>query len=223
MATTEEIKRKVNDHLLMDDRVFPADISVEVTEETVKLFGTVPTYTSLRAAEEDALQIPEVRRVQNELKVKLPEEISTPSDAEIADRIKSIFVWHENLRSFDLVIHVENGRTILEGSVDSYWRKILAEDLAFSVTGVREVSNEIIIVPTGNEEDESIARNILEKIKLKENLNATDIDVKVQDGEVILSGQTETQSEAFAAYEAAIYTRGVTHVKDEMIVRRDIV
>lgn len=221
MATTDEIKRSVTDRLLMDDRVFPADISVDVTDATVKLSGTVPTYTSLRAAEEDVRYVPGVQKVENKLKVSLPEEITAPTDDEIADRISSIFSWHENLRSFKLSLEVERGWVTLQGSVDSYWRKILAEDLAFSVTGVIEVSNEITIVPTGDATDKSIAREIKEKIKQRQDLEVENIDVKVANGEVTLSGIARSNSEALAAYDAAIYTRGVTHVVDEIVQSKE--
>lgn len=221
MATTDEIKRTVTDRLLMDDRVFPADISVDVTDATVKLSGTVPTYTSLRAAEEDVRFVPGVRKVENQLKVSLPEEITAPTDDEIADRITSIFRWHENLRSFNLSVEVDSGWVTLGGSVDSYWRKVLAEDLAFSVTGVIEVSNEITIVPTGDATDQSIARTIKDKIKQRKDLEVEDIDVKVANGEVTLSGIVRNNAEALAVYDTAIYTRGVTRVIDEIIVSQE--
>lgn len=221
MATTEELKRRVNDRILLDDRVVPADISVDVSDSTVTLSGTVPTYTSLRAAENDALFVPGVTAVYNKLKVSHPEDITIPTDAEIADRIKRIYEWHESLNSYDIVVNVENGWVTLDGSVGSYWQKITAADLAFTVTGVIDVQNELTIVPTRDVEDESIAQNIKETIKLGGDADVDKIDVIVRNGRVTLKGVADTHSEAMAAYDAAIYTTGVTHVDDQITVLRD--
>lgn len=219
--TTDEIKRKVNNRLLLDDRVIPANISVEVHDATVKLTGTVTTYTSFKAAEEDALYVPGVEGVENELSVMFPAELSVPTDQEIADRIQSIFSWNENLKPFDLSVQVDHGWVTLEGSVNSFWKKLIAEDLAYTVTGVIDISNEITIVPSGDATDESIAENIKNSIKLRGDVGLEGIDIKVQDGVVTLSGVADNHSEALAAYDAAIYTRGVVHVNDELTVLRD--
>lgn len=94
------------------------------------LAGTVLTFTSLGAAADDALHVPGVKAVRNELRVGFPDEITAPDDTEIENRIKSMFSWHENLKDFDFNINVENGWVNLEGAVDSYWKKVQAAELA---------------------------------------------------------------------------------------------
>lgn len=221
MMKTEEIKKKVNDRILLDDRVVPADISVDVSDSRVILSGTVPTYTSLRAAENDALLVPGVTEVYNKLIVSMPEELPVPTDAEIKERIENIFRWHENLSSFTLSVQVENGWVSLEGTVNSYWKRIIAEDLAYTVEGVINVKNDIRVVPR-RVTDETLARNIQETINLRGGIQVNDLDVRVENGTVTLTGLAETHSDALAASEAAIYSPGVTHVNDKITVRRNV-
>jgi hyperosmotically inducible protein len=55
MARTEEqIKRDVVDQLYWDNRVDASDVTVEVSNGTVTLRGTVPTYFASTAALNDA-------------------------------------------------------------------------------------------------------------------------------------------------------------------------
>lgn len=220
MATTEELKRRVKDRILLDDRVVPANISVNVSESTVTLSGTVPTYTSLRAAENDALLVPGVTEVYNKLIVSMAEEVPVPTDQEIEERIRNIYRWHENLSAFDILVSVDNGWVTLEGSVDSYWKKIIAEDLAHTASGVIDVKNKLQVVPK-EVTDEHLARNIQETINLRGGINVKDLDVMVQNGTVTLNGVAETHADALAALEAATYSPGVTHVNDRIIVRRN--
>lgn len=55
MARTEEqIKRDVVDQLFWDIRVDASDVTVEVSNGTVTLRGTVPTYLAAKAAIDDS-------------------------------------------------------------------------------------------------------------------------------------------------------------------------
>ena len=220
MTTKEEIIKRVNDRLLLDDRVVPADISVDVNDSRVILSGTVPTYTSLKAAENDALFVPGVSGVYNQLKVSLPEEVSVPTDSEIRERIQNIYRWHENISSANVDVQVQNGWVSLEGSIDSYWKKRVAEDLAYTVQGVIGVKNKLQAQSKGLT-DERIAQSIQETVQLRGDIQVKDLGVHVQDGVVTLTGEAETHSDALAASDAAIYTSGVTHVEDQIAVRRN--
>lgn len=193
---------------------------MDVNDSKVTLSGTVPTYTSLRAAENDALLVPGVTAVYNELLVKRPEELSVPTDSEIKERVENIYRWHESLSTSDLSVQVKNGWVSLEGSTDSYWKKIIAEDLANTAEGVINVKNNIRVLARGVS-DEQLARNIQEIIQLRRDIHIKGLDVEVQKGTVTLTGEAETHSDALAAADAAIFSKGVTHVNDKISVRKN--
>lgn len=218
MITTEEIKRRVKNQLRWDDRVFSEHVEVDVADSTVTLSGEVPTYTSLKAAEDDALFTPGVKAVQNNLKVKYPEGVSVPTDSEIEERIQQIYKWNTHLNPYDLSVKVKNGWVSIGGTVESFWKKMVAEELAYSVGGVIAVSNEITIVPTKDISDQKIAEAVKDTIQYRSGIDVDTIDIKVEDGVVTLSGSTRTRSSASAAYETALYTAGVKGVVDEMVI-----
>lgn len=218
MATTEEIKRRVKEQLRWDERVFSEEVNVEVKDSTVELSGTVSTYLSLRAAENDALFTPGVNAVQNNIQVKYPEGVTVPSDSEIEKRINSIYSWHANLSSYDLNVKVENGWVTLGGTVDSFYKKMIAEDLAYTVNGVIDIKNEITIVPTRKISDQGIAEAIKDALKIRAEVELDEVDIKVANGVVSLTGAVSSRTAANVAYETALYTAGVTGVVDNIMV-----
>lgn len=177
-------------------------------------------YISSQAAENNALLVPGVTAVVNKLRVMYPEDVEIPTDEEISNRIKNIYKWNANLNAYQLSVCVKHGFVTLSGSVNNYWKKTLAEGLAYSVTGVINVTNEITTVPTQNVSDQTIAESIKSAIKLRAEVDIEDIDLKVENGVVTLSGSTHTRYEATAAYEAALFTTGVKDVIEDITVLR---
>ena len=62
----------------------------------------------------------------------------------IGRKLKSDPLVHD----FPITVEVRGKKVVLGGKVDSYSRKYLAEDLAFSVHGVDGLENLIHVVPT---------------------------------------------------------------------------
>jgi osmotically-inducible protein OsmY len=52
---------------------------------------------------------------------------------------------HWDLDATDIEVRVNNGEVTLSGSVDSRWAKRIAEDVAESVSGVKDVDNNLRI------------------------------------------------------------------------------
>lgn len=62
---------------------------------------------------------------------------------------------HGDLDASDVDVKVENGEVTLTGKVDSRWAKRMAEDLAESCMGVRDVMNQIKVKADGAPSDMS--------------------------------------------------------------------
>ncbi len=67
----------------------------------------------------------------------------TRSDDRIKEDLCERLTDHPDLDATDIEIKVHNGEVVLTGTVNERWSKRMAEDLAESVTGVKQVQNQI--------------------------------------------------------------------------------
>ena len=75
-------------------------------------------------------------------------------DSEIRSNIERAFTSDNELYPFDLNVTVGAGWVTLEGTVDAFWKKVRAEDLALGMRGVINLTNKIAVVPTQTIADE---------------------------------------------------------------------
>lgn len=215
MTTDEQIKQKIEEELFWDSRIDDSKINVEVEDGIVKLKGEVSSCSQMFSAENSVWHIPGVGGVNNELNVVLTE---TPIDDQILDAVKNILTWSPYIDSSKIKISVDGGLVTLEGSVDTYWKKMRAENIVFDIKGVNQVSNKLSIVPTKDFVDEQIANSIVSAIDRNLNIDAEIVDIKVENGIVTLSGNVPTYAAYKAAYNAAAYTSGVIDIIDNLTI-----
>jgi osmotically-inducible protein OsmY len=67
----------------------------------------------------------------------------TRSDERIREDVSDKLMEHPDLDASEIEVRVSGGEVTLAGSVDSRWAKRLAEDIAESCTGVRDVMNQL--------------------------------------------------------------------------------
>lgn len=216
LRTDEQIKKDVVDQLFWDSRLDAAHIDTEVVGGTVVLKGSVDDYFSKRVAGIDAQSIKGVRRVDNQLRIRA----TTPATAreEILDRVRQVLAVHSEVNLHALRVFMEGDVLFLEGVVDAYWKKQLAEELAYQVQGVTDVVNRIGVAPATGGGDEIIARDVVEALGRRDQLAAESVDVRVEEGRVRLTGTVPTWMARNAAYEAALYTDGVVDVEENLSV-----
>ncbi len=215
--TDASIHEDVVDTLSWDSRVDASKITVTVDRGIVTLAGSVPSTSSKAAAAEDAWVVAGVREIKNQLKVNFREEV--PPDNEIKSNIEHAFTSDNELYPFDLSVTVEDGWVTLEGTVDAFWKKVRAEDLALSTRGAIDLTNKIVVVPTQTVADESLAETIIHALDRNIYVNVDDIDVTVENGTVTLTGAVPTRTAKRAAHDVARFTLGVREVKDRITVR----
>ena len=218
ITEAEQIKQNVINHICWDGRVDASDIKIEITDNRVRLFGTVPTYSARKAALEDTLLVAGVNSVQNDLIVSYPSGKQVPDDNEIQIKIENMFIWNPDLDSSDIKVIVDRGVVTLKGSVGSFWKKMKAEELASEVTGVISVENMLAVVPSHSAIDEEIAEEIVLALNRMVHVNADRINVEVVEGKVTLSGYVPDLSGYYAAYDAARYTPDVVDVVNKLKV-----
>lgn len=153
----EQIKKNIVDELYWDNRVDASKVTVEVDEGRVVLRGEVPTYLASTAAHDDALKMLGVVSVDNQLIVSYPVSATVPSDVETLTEIEKKLSRNPGIDILDLEVEVVSGEVTLRGTVDAYWKKLHAEDLAVSEPGVLIINNHLAIVPANDVIDQDIA------------------------------------------------------------------
>lgn len=212
----EEIKNEIKDQLFWDDRVIAQEIDVKVNNGEVILSGTVPNYSAVSSAEVDALLIGGVRSLQNNLIVDFPESFKFPTDDEIRENIRQSLKLSSSINDANVNIEVDNNVVTLSGNVTSYWRKVRAENLACDIEGVVDVVNKITIVPTNKISDELLAKDIASAYSRSSTIDMEDIDIKVNNGKVVIAGEVDDWVSYNHAIEIASYTSGIKEVEDNL-------
>lgn len=218
MYTDETIKTNVVNQMRWDNRIDASNVQVSVDQGQVTLSGTVPTYTARQAAADDTWLVNGVKSITNNLTIKYPESISLPSDEEIRSNVESVLLWNTDLASYRMDVSVESGQVTLEGTVDTLWEKIQAEDEAWSIQGVIDVTNKLAVVPSEKIADEIIGKEVVNAIDRNLTVDVDKVTVTVDEGEVTLTGTVPTTTAKTAAYRSALYTWGVTEVDNNIMV-----
>lgn len=218
VRTDTEIEQLVRQELIWDDRVDSTGITVTVLNGVVTLTGTVPSYAQLSLAAADAWKIQGVTDVDNLLTVTIPETVTVPSDAQIETNVENMLRWNATVDSTDIDVSVTHGTVTLEGTVDDYWQKWRADDLAADLSGVVLVENHLTVVPTESFVDQDIAEDIEAALERNLYVVAEDITVEVENGIVTLTGTVPTYHAHAEAYNAAMNTVGVVEVHNHLTV-----
>lgn len=210
MRKDEDIKKDVVDQLYWDDRIDASEVQVTVTNGLVQLTGKVPTNRDRIAAYDDTTFVDGVLDVHNDLEVEFIETLLT--DKDIAENAKEALRLDPDVEAFDIEVKCDEGLVELNGNVDAYWKKVLAEETVLNLAGVTAVTNKLVVVPSKKVEDEVIATDIVEALDRSAFTNPEDINVKVEEGVVKLSGNVPSIRAKVEATETARYTPGVVYV-----------
>lgn len=146
MRTDNEIERDVKDELQWNPDLDATDIAVSVKQGVVTLAGFVKSWSDKYEAEMAAKRVSGVRGIANDLEVRLPNVDERP-DPDIARDAVSALKSQLPLSSENTRVVVKNGWITLEGNVEWYYQKSIAESAVRRLKGVRGVINSIVIKP----------------------------------------------------------------------------
>lgn len=216
----------------------PFDFDVDVNGSTAILTGEVESAVDKELAEQIALGVNGIDKVDNRIVVNAnikPRATANGersfgdavSDATITASVKSKLLWNDHTDGLDIKVETRNGNVTLDGIADSAESKDLAGRLAANTEGVRDVDNRLRVgsksdtgdrVEAGADStatavsDAWITSKVKSSFLFSRNIPATDIKVDTRNGVVTLSGAVANGAERDLAIEVAKGIRGVKEV-----------
>jgi osmotically-inducible protein OsmY len=213
--TDEQIQRDVFAELKWDARVLPNEIGVAVKNGIVTLTGWVDTYSKRWAAEEAAHRVRGVVAVVNDIEVKLPSTVER-TDPDIAAAAIHALRWDAFIPMEKIKVTVSKGWVSLEGEVEWQYQKVDAERVVRRLTGVKGVTNLILVKPRVTASD--LKRKIEEALVRSAKTDAEHITVEVEGTRAILRGTVRSWAEKEEAERAAWMAPGITDVDNRIII-----
>ncbi|HEX6834055.1 MAG TPA: BON domain-containing protein [Rudaea sp.] len=215
MKTDRELKTDVVRELEFDPSVPANQIGVEVKDGVVTVSGHVETYAAKWAAQKAAQRVRGVKGVAVELDVIVPGS-HWRTDSDIAKAVRDMLDWNASIPKDAVQVMVDHGYVTLSGKVPWAFARSAAESTVRGLVGVTGVSNIIEVETQARPRD--VKRQISAALHRRAQLDATAIDVAVDQSTVTLNGVVDSWAEREAAEQAAWNAPGVSRVIDNLIV-----
>lgn len=202
------------------------DIRINSNSGVVTLTGTVEEESHLMLAADTVADLPGVKSVDNQLVIK-GDYPAKGSDAWIHRKIKIVLSLHRNLNE-NTEVFVKDGRVTLKGEASSQAEKGLTTDYVKDVEGVKDVNNEMTVVPRQHKkhrsfgatvDDASIKSQIKWALLFHRGTNAFTTHITVRKGVVTVTGTAGTRAEKELVTRRIEDIHGVVKVDNQMIVR----
>jgi len=146
------------------------------------------------------------------------------NDAEIQQDVMNELKWEPTTKAEEIGVAVKDGVVTLSGYVDNYAKKWMAERAAARVSGVRAVSEEILVrLPKSlQRSDEDISMAVINVLQWNVLVPNDRIKVTVQNGRVTLSGEVDWGYQKFAADDAVRYLMGVAWFDNQITIKPSV-
>ncbi|WP_231891038.1 BON domain-containing protein [Flavobacterium succinicans] len=145
------------------------------------------------------------------------------TNAELQTDVQNAIKWEPLLNAAEIGVTAKDGVISLTGVVDSYAKKVEAENAAKKVIGVKALVEKIDVkfpssfVKTSLE----IANEVLAALKSNWSVPEDKVTVKVEDGWVTLEGELPWNYQKEAAKSAIIYLAGVKGVTNNIKIKSE--
>jgi osmotically-inducible protein OsmY len=142
------------------------------------------------------------------------------SDEQIKQEVLRELRWDTRVNETEIGVIVHQGLVTLTGAVESYGKKLAAQDAAHRVAGVLDVANEVQVQLPGlfAHTDAEIAQAARRALEWDVLVPADSIQSSVSDGWITLTGTVEYMGEREDAERAVRHLRGVKGVINQIAI-----
>jgi osmotically-inducible protein OsmY len=216
MKSDAELQRDVMNELTWEPSINAENIGVAAKDGVVTLNGSVDSFAEKWAAERATKRVAGVKAFAENIEVRLP-SYSRRTDADIAHTVANVLEWNVDVPHEQIKIMVQDGWVTLSGEVEWLYEKNAAYDAVRSLTGVRAVTNQIVVKPRMVSSE--VKTRIQEAFQRNAGLDAQKIKVQTRDGQVVLTGTVRSWAEREEAERAACAAPSVCEVLNELAVK----
>jgi osmotically-inducible protein OsmY len=147
------------------------------------------------------------------------------SNQELQTDVQKAITWEPLLNAAQIGVTAEDGIITLTGTVDSYAKKLEAEDAAKNVAGVKAVVEKIEIKfysSLAKRDDSEIASEVVNAFKWHWEIPSDKVKVKVENGWVTLEGDLIWNYQKEATIKAVKNLFGVKGVTNSIKIKSEI-
>jgi len=160
-------------------------------------------------------------KAENKVKETTTEVTGAVSDSWLTSKTKIALFADDRVKGRDVRVETVKGDVFLRGKVDSEEAKAAAAEIAKTVEGVKNVENDLQVVPpTARKAVQANDKQITKAVEtnFSKDPQLKKIDVRTDAGVVVLSGEVASISASAKASEMAHRVDGVKSVKNELRV-----
>lgn len=143
------------------------------------------------------------------------------SDMTLRQNVMDELEFEPSIEAANIGVAAENGVVTLTGHMPTYSQKNIIAEVVSRVKGVRGIALEIEVRPIGSHRtaDDEIAKRALKLLSWNTSIPDGTVQVRVDDGWMVLSGTVEWNYQKIAAMEAVRVLAGVFGVANNIEVR----
>lgn len=229
-STDETIVKSLENSYVFKTFLKDDDIEIESKNGVVTLKGTVADSPSKTLAYETAVNMFEVKSVDNKLVVK-DESTDETSDSWIYAKVKTMLMSHRNVSAVNTKVTVADGIVTLKGEASSTAQKQLTTDYARDIDGVKDVKNEMTVVETPKTttqtlsekiDDASITAQVKTALLFHRGTRVLKTNVSTKNGVVTVAGMAKNAAEKDLVNKLSADVNGVTKVVNVMTIEPEV-
>ncbi len=137
----EVVAEQVHARLSSNQSVPIEQIRITVDNGVVTLRGEVHWQYQRRAAEEDLHKLACIRGIRNEIEIR-----PAVKPENVREKIHQLLQRIAPTERDDIEVACEGGRVVLSGTVNTWHEKSMIENAAWTVPGVTEVIDQVVVV-----------------------------------------------------------------------------
>jgi osmotically-inducible protein OsmY len=215
MDKDTRLQQAILEELEYEPSINADEIGVSVKDGVVTLSGLVGSYAEKVTAESAVKRIQGVKAVAIDIEVRIPSS-TRHTDTDIAKAATTALDWNTLVPKGRIKVKVEDGWVTLDGQLGWDFERQAAARAVRSLSGVRGVSNLIILKPRVG--TQQIKERIVGAFRRSADLDAKTVQVEALGGKVTLFGKVHSWAERSEAERVAWAAPGVSQVENRITV-----